>query len=1212
MKTEKYIRSALLHSYLLLFVLAGCDGEGGGDESCPENTIRSGSECLPVAGEETGGIGQIAGEEAGESAGTSAGETAGSSAGSSAGDSAGTQGGSTPPPLTFPIMLDELFSPSGFMGEGEAGNISADLDCPDRNSDFESVCHHFTYTPAELSWGGVWWQSPENNWGDEPGTTIPPGMTSISFRAWGASGGERIKVGSGYGAGKDDYAVELAEITLSDSPQSYRIDLAGVPYDQIAGGFYWVTDEAESSIEFYIDELMINAEEDATINPCTVTCSTVTSVLADTPDCAVPSYQSCKSTCESEVAGACSVEAGDYRTCLIDEGWRCVDGSLSASDSCAAAFETFESCTGGPVAVELPFFIESNFVMSGYMGGGEVLTEPCEDDRGGREGECLKITWTPDGAEWVGFFFQYPENNWGEQPGLLIEPGATHVRYRTWGGQGGERVNFGSGIPDADGFGVEAGYSELSAEPTESFMLIPEGITELTGAFSWFIENPNDAETIVFYLDDVEWRKDLPPMTGEPISGCTDESAENFNALAEANDGSCLYPFTFSVDMSCAELNFSTVFLTGPFCNWCDAGYPLSDEDGDGIWVGTYSFAEGPLEFKYMVDNFANQERLIGAGDCAPITDGSSYANREITITAGGTADHVYGRCSACDEEPPPPPPAVDFETITFDDPEVSYGFVGFGGADDSGLAADPTDAANQVGRVLKTNVAELWAGTTITTQANHAVGIIPFDAENTRMTLRVYSPHAQIQVRLKAEDSSDPTVSVETEATVTVSDTWETLTFDFASQAAGTAALNPAATYDKISVFFNFGVTGAEAGERTYYLDDLTFIGGTTPPVEPSDFEVTFEVDMTCPEAPDSFTTVYVTGSFCEWCADGYPLIDADGDGIYTGTFSFPEGTILEYKYMVDGWSDQENLLDDVQAGDGACAPANDGSIYANRQIEINANTSISNIYGRCSSCDMSGLGTNGLLEEADGWRLTWSDEFNQAENSPVDPSKWTHDIGGWGWGNNQLEYNTDRVENSYQNGNGYLVIKAMREDYESNQYTSARIKTQGLFSQQYGRFEAKIKMPYGQGLWPAFWMLGSDFETAGWPNCGEIDIMEFRGQNLYESTGALHGPGYSGGNSLYSARPSNASLAAGFHTYAVEWSPTSIKWFVDGDMYMERSVADLPQGSAWVFDHEFFMILNVAVGGSFLGNPDGSTAFPQEMLVDYVRVYEAVASTP
>ena len=1201
MKNDQILGSPFLYTCLLLLLAIGCDSEGGGDESCPENTVRSGTECLPMAGEMTGGIGPItAGEEAGTEAGTQAGDMAGTIAGTEAGQMAGD----TPPPLSFPIYMDSLFAPSGFMGEGEVENISADFACPERDENLESICHHFSYTPGDLGWGGVWWQAPANNWGDEPGASIPAGATSISFRAWGANGGERLRFGSGYGGGKDEYAVELAEISLSTTPQVYTIDLAGVPYSDIAGGFFWVTNESDNNLEFYIDELIMESDEEAEINPCTVSCSTLTSI----PDCSAPGYVDCHMECEQALTGDCAMQASAYQACLADSGWQCVDGNLAGSTACNVEFEALQSCTGGPQALALPFYVEDHFIMSGYMGEGDVVAEPCETDES-PEGVCTKLTWTPNGAEWVGFFFQYPENNWGEMPGLMIAEGATHVRYRVWGEQGNERMNFATGISDADGFGVEQGYSNLSTEPTEGYMLIPEGITELTGAFAWYLENPSGADSVTVYLDDVQWRDDEPPSNGEAIQGCTQPNAENYNMLAEEDDGSCVFPFEFNVDMNCAGIEFTTVYITGPFCEWCDAGYPLSDEDGDGIWTATYSLQEGPFEFKYMVDNFAHQEDLIGAGECASVTDGVNYANREVQITEGGSANHIYGRCTACDEEPPPPPPRGDFETITFDDPNQVYTLIGFGGADDSGVAADPTDAGNQVGRVFKNGTAELWAGTTVATQANDAVGVLPIDAENTRMTVRVYSPHSGIQVRIKAEDSTDNTVTVETEATVTVSDTWETLTFDFTQQANGTALLNPEATYDKISISFNFGVTGADAGERTYYFDDITFIGGTTvvEPPTPSDYAVSFSVDMTCAEAPESFNTVYITGPFCEWCADGYPLSDEDGDGIWTGTYTFPEGP-LEFIYMVDNFASAENLIDDVQAGDGACAPITDGFGYANRQVTVAENASSNDVYGRCSACE-SGLGTNGLLEEADGWRLTWSDEFNGAANTPIDATKWTHDIGGGGWGNAQLEFNTDRVENSFQNGDGYLVIKAIREDYQGNQYTSARIKTQGLFSQQYGRFEARIKMPYGQGLWPAFWMLGSDFETVGWPNCGEIDIMEFRGQSLYESTGALHGPGYSGGNSLYSARASQSSLAAVFHTYAVEWSPTSIKWFVDGDMYMERTPASIPANTTWAFDHEFFMILNVAVGGSFLGNPDASTVFPQEMQVDYVRVYEAVA---
>ncbi len=169
----------------------------------------------------------------------------------------------------------------------------------------------------------------------------------------------------------------------------------------------------------------------------------------------------------------------------------------------------------------------------------------------------------------------------------------------------------------------------------------------------------------------------------------------------------------------------------------------------------------------------------------------------------------------------------ASFATVTFDDAAVTYALVDFGG-NASAIEADPADAANTVARVTKTAAAESWAGTTVVTGANDSVGTIPFDAANTRMTVRVWSPDAGIPVRLKVETAGDPTRSCETEATTTAAGAWETLTFDFASPAAGTAALDFAFTYDKASIFFNFGTTGAMAGEKIYYFDDVTFIGGT------------------------------------------------------------------------------------------------------------------------------------------------------------------------------------------------------------------------------------------------------------------------------------------------------------------------------------------------------------------------------------------------
>jgi beta-glucanase (GH16 family) len=240
----------------------------------------------------------------------------------------------------------------------------------------------------------------------------------------------------------------------------------------------------------------------------------------------------------------------------------------------------------------------------------------------------------------------------------------------------------------------------------------------------------------------------------------------------------------------------------------------------------------------------------------------------------------------------------------------------------------------------------------------------------------------------------------------------------------------------------------------------------------------------------------------------------------------------------------------------------------------------------------------------------VTWSDEFNAPAGTPLDQSKWKFDIGGSGWGNNEREYYTNSTSNVVHDGAGNLAITARRENpnnyqchYGRCEYTSGRILTSGKFAQAYGRFEARLKLPRGQGIWPAFWMLGNDIASNPWPNSGEIDIMENIGREPNTVHGTIHGPGYSGGEGIGGGRTIGAPLADAFHTYAVEWSPNLIVWFMDGSEYFRVTPANLG-GDRWVFDHPFFMILNVAVGGAWPGFPDASTQFPQTMLVDYVRV--------
>ncbi|MEO8576369.1 MAG: glycoside hydrolase family 16 protein [Gemmatimonadales bacterium] len=247
--------------------------------------------------------------------------------------------------------------------------------------------------------------------------------------------------------------------------------------------------------------------------------------------------------------------------------------------------------------------------------------------------------------------------------------------------------------------------------------------------------------------------------------------------------------------------------------------------------------------------------------------------------------------------------------------------------------------------------------------------------------------------------------------------------------------------------------------------------------------------------------------------------------------------------------------------------------------------------------------------------WTLVWSDDFTGPAGSAVDGTKWVAETGGQGWGNQEKEYYTSGTANAALDGDGKLVITARAEPANSSlscwygacKYTSARLLTKAKFEPTYGRFEARIKIPGGQGIWPAFWMLGANIDGVGWPRCGEIDIMENIGREPNMVHGTVHGPGYSGGSGISASyQLATESFADGYHVFVVEWTAGEIRWLVDDKEYSRTTTASLPVGASWVFDHPFFLIMNVAVGGAWPGDPDGSTIFPQQMLVDYVRVYK------
>ncbi|MEU9154552.1 family 16 glycosylhydrolase [Streptomyces sp. NPDC048417] len=241
----------------------------------------------------------------------------------------------------------------------------------------------------------------------------------------------------------------------------------------------------------------------------------------------------------------------------------------------------------------------------------------------------------------------------------------------------------------------------------------------------------------------------------------------------------------------------------------------------------------------------------------------------------------------------------------------------------------------------------------------------------------------------------------------------------------------------------------------------------------------------------------------------------------------------------------------------------------------------------------------------------VTFSDTFDGAAGSAVNSSKWTLETGD-NVNNHEREYYTSGTNNAALDGQGHLVITAKKENpanyqcwYGTCQYTSARMNTSGKFSAQYGHVEARMKIPRGQGMWPAFWMLGTDIGSVGWPNSGEIDVMENVGFEPSTIHGTIHGPGYSGSAGIGAGYtlPNGQAFADAFHTFAVDWAPNSITWSVDGIAYQTRTPADVG-GNTWAFNKPFFLILNLAVGGYWPGDPNSSTAFPAQLVVDSVSV--------
>ncbi len=399
---------------------------------------------------------------------------------------------------------------------------------------------------------------------------------------------------------------------------------------------------------------------------------------------------------------------------------------------------------------------------------------------------------------------------------------------------------------------------------------------------------------------------------------------------------------TFQVDMNNVVEAFTTPEINGTFNGWCGACAPMTDNNADGIWEITISLEEGSYEYKYSYDNFANGGETLTEGSPCTVTN-SGFTNRALNVTAAITIPAVcYGSCAACNVV------VLNQMTlpVTFEDANVDYGVIGFGGAEESTIEVDPTDATNTAVKVIKSATAAAWAGTTITNAAEEGLAsAIPFDATNTQMTLRVWSPDAGIAVLLKVEDHNDPTHSCQTLATTTMANVWETLTFDFANEQPLTAPLNLSYYLNKASVFFNYGVEGVVAGAKTYYFDDLMF-GGSSQPIM---HDVTFQVDMN--NVVEAFTTPEVNGNFNGWCGNCAPMTDTDADGIWELTISLEAGS-YEFKYAYDNWANGGESL----TPGSSCTVTNDG--FTNRALTVSEDMVMPVVcYSSCFACGAAGF---------------------------------------------------------------------------------------------------------------------------------------------------------------------------------------------------------------------------------------------------------------
>ena len=610
---------------------------------------------------------------------------------------------------------------------------------------------------------------------------------------------------------------------------------------------------------------------------------------------------------------------------------------------------------------------------------------------------------------------------------------------------------------------------------------------------------------------------------------------------------------TFRVDMNGIS-GFTTPELNGTFNNWCGNCAPMTDANNDRIWETTINLNSGNYQYKFSADNWSSQETLIAGSPCTITSNG--FTNRTLNVSGNVVLPLVcWGSCGVCTYFP------VTFQVnlngiLGYAAPNVSGSFNNWCGncnlmTDANGDGIWTTTINLFPGNHEYKFSYDNWAGSESLTPGS------PCTITTSGFTNRFLNLTQAITLPPVCWQTCNTATGTPVIPTISIAQTAGSNPTCKESEVVFTATVSNAPA----TPFYQWKVNGAFAGSNSSTFKTNSLSDGQV---------VTCEVTCNCNQTLPSVSNSIAMGVIS--------LVTPSVSVSRTTTGSLCGGDTVSF----------------------LATPLFGGSnpIYQWKINGSNAGTNSSNftINGLTSNANVTCLMTSNAPCQSKPWTLIWADEFS---GSSLDLTKWKPEIGAGGWGNNELQFYTNSP-NNIQLNNGQLRIIARNTGSGNQQYTSARLITKGLFSTKYGKIMGRMKFPNGQGLWPAFWMLGANIDQVNWPGCGETDIMEH-----VNAEPKIHGTCHWNNNGrVYLGNSINLDVNI-FHEYSVEWDSLSIRFFVDGTQYHQHFIS-ASNGSLDEFTKPFFILLNLAVGGQWPGPPNAGTQFPAIFDVDYVRVFK------